>query len=183
MESMPVIGRSFRLIHAALFAADNEPESRRHLFNEIVTTKANESILWQTENQKHYTIKQAFQASLREKEEIFDSIKLDAPARPAELRVIYPNDASHFVVKTALGDVRILRIDFQAELSLTTQHVQVTRLSDYVRSGSGESIAQSAAFEFSALGTQLSLEFHKRGDTGETQVLIRRTGPPPVGNG
>ena len=32
-------------------------------------------ILWHTENQKHYTIKQAFQAALLEKEEIFDAVK------------------------------------------------------------------------------------------------------------
>lgn len=159
-------------------AGEHELEERRVFFNQIVTTKSQEPILWHTENQKHYTIKEAFKAALHENAEILDAITPDAAPRPVKLQVDYTDDASHFVVKTGSGEVRVLRIDFDAELSVTTEHVPVARLSDYVCSGSSESIAQSAAFEFSALGTQLSLEFHKRGDTGETQVLIRRTGPP-----
>ena len=34
-------------------------------------------------------------------------------------------------MKTDLGDVHVLRIDFQGELNLTTEHVPITRLSDY----------------------------------------------------
>ena len=177
METMPSIERSFRLLHATLGAADKEPEPRRRLFDQIVTSKQGEPILWQTENQERYTIKQAFQGVLRDKEDLFDAIERDGPPYPLTIQVLYPNDASHFVVKTDLGDVRVLRIDFQAELSLTTKNVALAHLSDYVRSCSGESIAQSAAFEFTALGAQLSLEMHKLGDSGETHIVLRKLGP------
>ena len=88
MESMPVIGRSFRLINATLGASDNEPEARREVFDQIVTTRCNEPILWHTENEKNYTIKQAFQAAILEKEAIFDDLELDAPPLPVELHVL-----------------------------------------------------------------------------------------------
>lgn len=182
IESMPLIEPSYRLIHATLFAATDESEPRRQLFDEIVTSKPNESILWHTENREHYTIKQAFQAALHEKKELFDAVEPGGPARPLVLRVLYPNDNSHFVVNTELGNVRVCRIDFQAELSVTTTHVPVTRLSDYVRSDSEASISQSAAFEFSALGAQLSLEMHKLGESGETHLVLRKLGPPKSEN-
>ena len=49
-------------------------------------------------------------------------------------------------MRTELGDIDVIRIDFFGEISLTTEFIPVTHV-EYIRSGSGESIAQSAAFE------------------------------------
>jgi hypothetical protein len=177
IESLPVIDPCFRLIRAVLYPADEEPEERRKLFDEIVRSKSSEPILWQTEHKEHHTISQAFRGALLDGQEIFNAVEHNAPARPAIIQVFYPNDDSHFLVHTELGDVRVVRIDFHAELSVRTTQIPVTRLSDYVRSDSGDSIAQSAAFEFSALGYQLSLEMHKLGESGETRIVVRKLGP------
>jgi hypothetical protein len=174
VESMPIIERASVLVHARLGAAEDEPEDRRKLFDKIVTTQSNELILWHTEIQKHYTIRQAFHAALLEKQELFDGLEPDGPPRSVELQVNYPDRASRFVVRTDLGDMHVLRIDFQCELRLTSENVPVTHLSEYSHSSSGESIAQLASFKFSALGHDLSLEFHKRADTGETHVMLRK---------
>ena len=177
LESVPLIEPLSRLIHVDLYASDGEPEERRKLFDEIVRFKSSEPILWQTENQEHYTICQAFLGALSEGKEVFNAVEHNAPARRAIIKVFYPNDDSHFVVRTELGDVRVVQIDFHGELSVRTTQIPVARLSDYVRSDSGDSIAQSAAFEFSALGCKLSLEMHKLGESGGTQIVIRKLGP------
>jgi hypothetical protein len=177
VETMPVIEPLSRLIRAVLYAADEEPEARRKLFDEIVRSKSNEPILWQTEHKEHHTIHQAFRGVLLEKNEVFNAVEYNAPARPAIIQVFYPNDDSHFIVHTELGDVRVVRIDFHAELSVRKTEIPMARLSDYVRSDSGDSIAQSAAFECFALGYQLSFEMHKLGESGETQIVLRTLGP------
>jgi hypothetical protein len=46
---------------------------------------------------------------------------------------------------------------------------------EYAHSASGESISQSASFEFEALNAKLSFEMHKlTGSSGETQILLRK---------
>lgn len=181
IESMPLIEPSSRLVHVVLYAGDKEPEPRRKLFDEIVRSKSNEPILWQIENKEYYTILQAFRGALSEKEDVFDAVDEGGPARPLIMQVLYPNDNSRFVINTELGDVRVIRIDFHAELSVKTTQIPVARLSDYVRSDSGDSIAQSAAFEFSALGYQLSFEMHKLAESGETKIVMRNLGPARPG--
>jgi len=174
VESMPLVEPCSRLIHVVLYAADEEPEARRKLFDEIVRSKSSEPILWQTEHKEHHTILQAFRGALLDGKEVFNAVEHNAPARPLIMQVSYPNDESHFVINTELGGVRVVRIDFHAELSVRATQIPVARLSDYVRSDSGDSIAQSAAFEFSVLGCQLSLEMHKLGESGETKIVVRK---------
>ena len=176
IDSMPLIQPSYRLIHGTVYAANEEPERRRQLFDKIVKTKRDERILWHTENREYYSIGQAFRAVLSERKDLFDGIETDGVARPLILRVQYPDDDSHFIINTELGDVRIRQIDFQAELSVKTTQVAVPRLTEYVRSDSGTAISQSAAFEFSALGAELSLEMHKL-ESGETNIVLRTLGP------
>jgi hypothetical protein len=172
-EHMPIVQPACRLFNAILYS-ENEPGERQRAFDETVTTHPNEPILWHVENQKHYTIKDAFRAALSEKKDLFQQVEPDKPARQLTMHVRYPTDNHHFVVNTTFGPVRVREIEFHGELEVKTTEVPLSRLMEYGRSESDEIISQSGAFVFDALGTKLSLGMHKLAQSGEIRLSIRK---------
>ncbi len=91
------------------------------------------------------------------------------------LTVPYPDDRAHFVVHTSAGPVRVRQIIFRGALTITRKEIPLSGTVEYAHSASGESISQSASFEFEVLNAKLSFEMHKlTGLSGETQILLRK---------
>jgi hypothetical protein len=174
-ERMAIVQPSCRLFNAIL-CSGNESEARQRAFDKTVTTHPNEPILWHVKNQKYYTIRDAFRAALSEAEGLLQQVERDKPARQLTMRVRYPTDNHHFVVKTKSGPVRVREIEFHGELEVKTTAVPLSRLREYVHSGSDEIISQSGAFVFDALDSKLSLEMHKLAESGEIRLSIRNLG-------
>lgn len=88
----------------------------------------------------------------------------------------YPNDSDHFVVGTAVGEVRIEVIAFDGDLIVSETSVPVDGTRRYKNIDTGETISQVAAFAPQDIGgNRIALEFHRMGEEGETYVILRTT--------
>ena len=148
---MPLTGRTLRLIQATIFPEDNGSKDEPKAFEPGHYREAWWFVFFGTLRTRSTTPsnKPSKRPFLRKKRYSTPS-KRDAPPLSVELRVLYPDERSRFVVRTELGDIDVIRIDFFGEISLTTEFIPVTH-DDYIRSVSGKSIAQSACFRTSRL--------------------------------
>jgi hypothetical protein len=88
-----------------------------------------------------------------------------------DIQACYPEDASHFVVDTEFGPVRVLEILFRGELSIKMQEVPVESIKDYRRLGDQAYIAQVASFPVELTGRRLNIELHHVPGSGQTLIL------------
>jgi Restriction endonuclease len=163
------------LQHATFVIDENESPERQEAFRATISAKGtSEGILRWTETNKTYRAAAAFQAAISEKPGAYDHV---VPGQPKPLTLIasYPDDRAHFVVDTSAGPIRVRQIIFRGALTITRKEIPLSVTVEYAHAGSGESISQSASFEFEALNAKLSFEMHKlTGSSGETQIVLRK---------
>jgi hypothetical protein len=177
IETIPGIEQLRRLVHATLILAPDEPDENRQAVDEVLAkNRSDQPILRAVKTNQTASLNTAFSAELSSREDVFDAVVPNTPARPLRMRVIYPDDGDYFVVDTHLGAVRIRQIVFDCELAVKETEVPLAGAREYFRADSGKSISQSAAFVFDALGATLSLEMHKLAETGETHIVLRKLG-------
>ncbi len=175
MRSIIQVEQSGRLEHATFVIDENESPERQEAFRATISGKGtSEEILRWIETNKTYRAAAAFEAAISEKPEAYDDVVPGQP-KPLTLTVPYPDDRAHFVVHTSAGPVRVRQIIFRGALTITRKEIPLSGTVEYAHSASGESISQSASFEFEALNAKLSFEMHKlTGSSGETQILLRK---------
>lgn len=175
MHTIVEIEQSGRLEHATFVIDENESSERQQAFRETISTKGtNEEFLRWIDTNKTYRAAAAFQAAMSEKPEAYKDVVPGQP-KSVELVVTYPDNRAHFVVDTSAGPVRVWKIIFRGALTITRNDIPLSGTMEYTRSVSGESISQSASFEFEALNAKLAFEMHKlTGSSGETHVVLRK---------
>ncbi len=175
MRSIIQVEQSGRLEHATLVIDENESPERQEAFRTTISAKGtSEEILRWVETNKTYRAAAAFEAAISEKSEAYDDVVPGQP-KPLTLIVSYPDDRAHFVVDTKAGPVRVWQIIFRGALTITRKEIPLSGTMEYAHTGSGESISQSASFEFEALNAKLSFEMHRlTGSSGETQIVLRK---------
>jgi hypothetical protein len=91
--------------------------------------------------------------------------------------VTYRNDADHFVVETASGDVRVRNIVFEGVLCIKVINASLISTAEYREVGTGKAISQVAAFGDQEInGITYSLEMHRIVETGELNLILRKKG-------
>jgi len=175
MRSIIQVEQSGRLEHATFVIDENESPERQEAFRATISAKGtSEEILRWIETNKTYRAASAFEAAISEKPEAYDDVVPGQP-KPLTLTVSYPDDRAHFVVDTSTGPVRVRQIIFRGALTITRKEIPLSGTVEYAHAASGESISQSASFEFEALNAKLSFEMHKlTGSSGETQIVLRK---------
>jgi len=164
------------LHHAKILADKNEEKEKIEALKEILNESTGETpILHSIVSQENVPFKNAFLGAVNEVGNLFDDIKPDGEAKPVHLNVNYVNDKEHFVMKTNCGSVRVRVIQFYGELRIITQKVPLIETSEYRKLENEEAISQVAIFgSQKILGHEVSLEFHKLKETGETHVILRK---------
>jgi hypothetical protein len=175
MRSIIQVEQSGRLEHATFVIDENESPERQEAFRATISGKGtSEEILRWIETNKTYRAAAAFEAAISEKPEAYGDVVPGQP-KPLTLTVAYPDDRAHFVVDTSAGPVRVRQIIFRGALTIIRKEIPLSGTVEYAHAASGESISQSASFEFEALNAQLSFEMHKlTGSSGETQIVLRK---------
>lgn len=125
------------------------------------------------------TATEAFVTAVDNHGSFFADIVPNGPATSVNLKASYPDDLSHFVVDTDAGPVRIREIRFQGELSILESEVPHGAVKEYRGEGEGKHISQSVAFPLEVQGKPFEVEMHNLGETGETILLLRKTGKKP----
>lgn len=160
-------------------AKETSPKLIEALLRWIATFDGRSPILRSTETGRVQSAQDVFSGvttGTTSAQDFFEGIEPDAKEpRCVALRVQYPNDASHFVVDTDLGPVRITEILFRGELRIVTRKVPVQSLHEYKGEGEDGHIAQVAVFPVEVLGRKMTLELHNIPESGFTHVVLRST--------
>lgn len=102
---------------------------------------------------------------------LYDDINPNGGTKKVSLRVNYPEENSHFVVESEIGNIRIKEILFQGELTLTVEKIPILTIRKYENINSGEVIATTASFNLEVDGVTRELSFNKIEETGEIRVV------------
>ncbi len=176
-QSFPMVQQMHHLAQASLIIDASESEPRRAAFRRAIEGRgSDQTILRSTETDKLVSPLAVFATVVAQNPSLFKGVMPDQPGTKSTIRVRYPNDLSHFVVDTPVGSIRIREILFQGELSVKCTPIPLARTVEYGHVLSGEPISQTAAFDFAAFDTKISLEMHKLAETGETHIVLRKLG-------
>jgi hypothetical protein len=175
LQHMTLCTRLTRLDAICFYISESESGERvEALTRKLEGITGNDKILRSTETGELKSPKVAFRSAVSTHPSLFDDITPNGPGKPVRIRVSYTDDNSHFVVDTDCGAVRVTEIIFQGEISIKQVEVPFASLKEYRRDGSGQRIAQIAAFPIEIQEESFSLELHHLADSGETHVLLRK---------
>lgn len=176
MRDLTSITRRTNLHHATILIDPEEsPERREELARVILENTGDLTLLRSTSTGERSSLKNAFLGAVQEVGGLFDDIKPNGEGKKVQLEVKYENDNDHFVVDTALGEIRIKSIVFFGELSIEQRSLPLTITSEYRQTDGGEVISKVAGFQPQEIfGNEFSLELHKLEKTGETHVILRK---------
>jgi hypothetical protein len=144
------------------------------LEDKIKSVDGNTKFLKSTETGEYVTVNEAFHAAVLAVEGLLDGLRLNEPPRHIKLRTLYPQDDSHYVVETDLGEVRIREILFDGELFAEQSLIPIGSIQEYLKEQTGERISQTATFPIEISGQPFSVEMHNLTQSGETHVILRK---------
>lgn len=172
---MSFVERRSNLESAKLLIKESTPEELRTALHDVVTSAdGNAKILRSVKTGEAHTLANAFLGAI-EHHDLFHDVVLGASGKKVTLHVQYVGEDDHFVVETALGEVRIEVIVFQGELTANETLVPIETTNKYSNLDTGETISQVASFApQNILGTPMSLEFHRMGEDGQTYIVLRK---------
>ncbi len=175
IEHMTLLVRGGSLDHATLVIAPEQPDEVKNAFEMAVHGKRlNEPFLISTETGKQVRAVDAFSVAISKTDQFYNGVEPGGPPKPIRLLAKYTNDASHFVVTTSRGNVRITEIYFIGTLSVKAERIPIERIREYSRNENGENLAQIVSFKFNVGESKIMLDFQKIADTGQTQVIVRQ---------
>jgi hypothetical protein len=175
LKHLTQVVRQSKLEHIEIFLSDSiDPALQGAVDGWKKLNQGKNPIFRSTETGQPSTAAQAFLGALSNAQQLFEQVEPNGSSKKVHLRVQYPNDASHFVIDTDAGPVRIQEIVFHGELSVFREEIPVKSVTEYREYEHPDAIAQVAAFGVNVNGATMNLEFHKVAATGETHVVLRR---------
>jgi hypothetical protein len=149
--------------------SDKKKEALRRILNDVMLDP---KILVSTQNRQRITVATAFMNAAHTVDGFYDDINPNGGTKKVSLRVYYPEENSHFVVESEIGNIRIKEILFQGELTLTVEKIPLLTIRKYESINSGEVIATTASFNLEVEGITRELSFNKIAETGEIRVIV-----------
>lgn len=176
MRDMTSITNKACLLQAKILISEDETLERREELARVISSHTYDMpLLRSTSTGEKAPMKDAFLGAITEVGDLFDDIEPNSSGKKIKLTVNYEKENSHFVVETELGEIRVRSIIFFGELSIEQRSVPLTVTSEYRQFKDGNVISQVAGFEpQEMLGHEVSLEFHKLEETGETHLVLRK---------
>ena len=129
-------------------------------------------ILLSTENGESIAVATAFIIAASGVDGLYDDISSKGGSKKVSLQVDYPEDNSHFVVESKIGNIRIKEIFFQGELTLVVEKIPILTIRKYENINNGEVIATTASFNLEVGGTSREISFNKLQENGEIRVVV-----------
>jgi hypothetical protein len=172
-----VVGRrEAHLSKAKMLVSQHEPPNVQDAVREVLRNATGESkILKAIKSGETSVAKHAFLAIV-EQNDLFARVEPNGPDLNVGILAEYVNDEDHFVIETALGDVRVMAIEFEGALRINQVSVPLEQLLEY-RNADGSPISQVAIFApHPILGMLSRMEIHRLPESG-THVLMRTEGP------
>ena len=176
INELTQLNRQAILHHATIFADKSEKEEKVVELKKILEKSTGDTpFLVSIVSGEIIPLKNAFLGAVEMAGNLFDDVEPNGESKTIHLHVNYDNDAAHFEVKTLLGNVRIRTIQFHGELKIIEKKIPIIKTTEYRNIDDNTPISQIAIFGPQQIqDQQLSLEFHKLNDTGETHILLRK---------
>jgi hypothetical protein len=173
LTEMTVFKRGTILEHATLFIDKDESYETNEALRQVLANNSPETpILLSTENGERISVVKAFGVAASGIDGLYDGVTPDGGSKKVNLQVSYPQDNSHYVVESKLGNIRIKEILFQGELTLAIEKIPIMTIRKYENVLNGEVIATTASFDFEIDGKSREISFNKIGETGEIHVVV-----------
>lgn len=176
MRSLTRSERRHHLHHASFVIAEEESPERAEAAQAVLRAQGDRPleapILLSTQTGERGTALQAFLNIVAEHPELWADVLPNQEPKPVSLRVEFA-DHSHFVLDTALGPVRIKRIDFDGTLSIKEWEIPLEGVSEYRQLGGEKPIAQSAGFIVPMNENKVVFELHQI-ESGEIMMTVRQ---------
>jgi hypothetical protein len=154
-----------------------ESELRKQAATDAMKAQSGGAFLKRSATGECLKPERAFQNAVDQAGALFDGLVPDGPGKRIRLNVTYRNDADHFVVETASGDVRVRNIVFEGVLCIKVINASLISTAEYREVGTGKAISQVAAFGDQEInGITYSLEMHRIVETGELNLILRKKG-------
>lgn len=167
-----VLTRSNSLLESAEIMIDDTEEKTQALSELMLSLKnPDEKILFSTETKDCCNLATAFLLA-SEAAGLFEDIDPNGGSKKIKLKVQYPNDESHFVIQTKLGDVRVKEIIFGGVLQIVLENIPISEIKKYESTQNGNVIATETSFRFDVGNNQHDLSFIRIADTGQTLVGV-----------
>lgn len=166
------------LRHSILQIDEHESPEKLAAVQELQATLAPDAaFLVSSVSGERQTTTQAFATAARSLPGLFDGIVANSAAKVVRISANY-TDEDHFLIETIKGPVRVLGIVFECELSIDETPFPLLTTSEYRTVESGELISQVASFAAMPVrDMELTTEFHRLAQTGETHIVLRRKSP------
>jgi len=187
LNEVTIFKRGTILKHATLILDENEPPEIPEALKQVLAANSPEAqILLSTENGEHISVAAAFGIAASCVDDLYNGVTPDAGSKNVNLQVSYPQDNSHYVVESKLGNIRIKEIMFQGDVTLDIEKIPIMTIRKYENVLDGEVIATTASFDLEIDGKSQEISFNKIGETGEIHVVVsapkeprlRLTAPP-----
>lgn len=173
LNEMTLYKRGTILEHATLLVDENEPQEVHEALRQVLANNAPDSkLLLSTENGEHVSVASAFAIAAYGVDGLYDGVTPESGSKKVNLQVSYPQDNSHYVVESKLGNIRIKEILFQGELTLAIEKIPIMTIRKYENVLNGEVIATTASFNLEIDGKSRELSFNKIEETGEIHVVV-----------
>jgi hypothetical protein len=181
LKEMSVITRGSIVNSAKLIVDENEGIEIKEALGQVLATNSPEApILVSTESGRHISVIKAFEEVLygldglvdELVDGLYEGINPEGTIKKVNLRVTYPQDNSHYVVESKLGNIRIKEILFEGDITLKIEKIPIMTIKKYENVLNGEVIATSASFDFELEGKSREISFNKISETGEIHVVL-----------
>jgi len=175
MTHFIVARREAHLNRAKMLVSQHEPVEVQQAVRDVLRQATGEgSVLKSSKSSEVSAAKYAFLAIV-EQNNLFERVERNGADLTVGILAEYVNDEDHFVIETALGDVRVMAIEFEGALRINEASVPLEQLLEY-RDAEGNPISQVAIFApHPILGMLSRMEIHRLPDSG-THVLMRTEG-------
>ena len=172
-EHMTVQMRECALRHAVLIFGEDEPKDLIAAALAVIAAAApHAQLLRASDTGELVRAREAFTAAVSQNPALSDGLTTQDEPRLIKMMCSYTNDASHFVLGTPKGNIRVRAIFFEGTIEVVESKIPF-EMKEYRQFGSRERIAQVAAVEVTLDGKEYAIELHRISDAQQMHFVMR----------
>ena len=170
LEHIRMRVREYRLIGCGFRIAPDIPKEILDAYAAAMQNRLNghENILHASDGSKVVSVYDALMGVVHRNREFGEG-----PPRVLNILSEYPNDQSHYVVKTPKGAIRIRAIHFVAEMTLTEEFIPFEAV-EYRKLEESTPISQRASAKFSIDDKKFALDLDRISGSEATRITMRK---------
>ncbi len=171
---MELFSQNGELTHARLIPEKGINDDIFNSLSEIIVNDlGKKTILVSTETGEKLSIVDAWRGVLNKMTSSFDGLEPNGESKKIAINANYNDENSRYKIITPNGPVHITNIIYVAELSIKTSKIPISRITQYKDVDNKKAISQTVSFEPTIGDKNVTINFHKLKEKGNTVVTIQ----------